>query len=220
MKKELLRIGLLLGRALVMASLVGLLLWLVQRYDSLWLSVGVLLAVTLWAVLFSVRRRTHVWAVFAGTVVSSFLFSLPLVLAVRYLSAVSSAVALVPVGGLLLAATLTSTRVGLQAYGSERRAHVDMYEYLVGNGASHLAALQPFVLSALHRGLSPLLRRMAILGFGGLPVILCALLIGGLSPLGGTLFFGLLLVAAVAASVVSLLIALWIYERRQDPSIN
>jgi len=85
--------------------------------------------------------------------------------------------------------------------------------YLVANGATHLESIMPSIRRALRAALLPLLCQRSSFMPMAMLTLACGLLISG-TKLGTTLVAVLLIWAAtLAASVLSLLVAVWLSDR-------
>ena len=209
------------GRMVVQLALMGLVLWGLYRIDRWWLSL-------LWLMLAStgsaywVVRRTHLplggqlLPVSAGLFVGTFLTGFYLLWLVLPSSSLLSACWFVPVMGLLLGHSAQALVKGLGAFSQARRQDALQYDFQVGNGMPHFRALLPFVRVALQHVLSPAAANLASLAVFSLPLLLVGMLIGGFSPVAAAELLAVFVFACLAASVVSLVLALllsnWKYK--------
>jgi putative ABC transport system permease protein len=114
----------------------------------------------------------------------------------------------------LLAHVLTTNTRAVSAYFEALRKDTLNYYTQLGNGASRLVALAPYVRQALRSMLEPTAASMAVMGLFALPMLLAGLLMGGMTPVQATLLFVLLVVASIAASTLALVVTLWVADKR------
>ena len=94
-----------------------------------------------------------------------------------------------------------------------RRQHASLDEYLRGNGASEMEIQQPFVAQSIKRAFVPVLSQLLLVGLVFVPSLLAGLLVGHVSPLQATAFLAALTAGAMCSSMLSLLLAIYIYFR-------
>ena len=114
---------------------------------------------------------------------------------------------------LLQADALFVCRRGLAHYVLNRRQHASLDEYLRGNGASEMEIQQPFVAQSIKRAFVPVLSQLLLVGLVFVPSLLAGLLVGHVSPLQATAFLAALTAGAMCSSMLSLLLAIYIYFR-------
>ena len=119
----------------------------------------------------------------------------------------------VPVMGLLIGSMTGSNAQALSTYYTGLLHHDSLYYYLLGNGASKGEAVAWFVRRALERTILPYAKHMATLAVGTTPLVLWALLLSGTGVIEAVGLQVLLLVAAFCASVVSLVVTLYVARR-------
>lgn len=196
----------------------GGVLALLMRWQSTVATVAVGLALAVAGGMLSLRRAhlrmgRLLLPVLAGMVVAVFvvgLYALFLVvgadnpLAARYF---------VPLFGLLLGHVVGMNASGLHAYYMGLLHHHRLYDYLMGNGHTHREATAYFVRRAFQAALNPAMKQMAGLVGGQAPVVLLALVMGGVG-VGTAVALQIMLWAmVVAVSMASLFITLWVGRR-------
>ena len=120
---------------------------------------------------------------------------------------------LVPVMALLIGHAAAVEASGMSAWLQARNDYREQYEFRRGNGASHLKALAPAIRSALQQGLAPTLGNARGVGLFALPLLFCALLLAGIAPLQALAWTVSLLVGSLAASVLAIVVSLWVSDR-------
>lgn len=120
----------------------------------------------------------------------------------------------VPVCALLIGAEALAAMRALAAYGQGLLHHHQLYDYLLGNGATHREAEDWFVRRAMERALLPGIARMAALAVPLSAGVMWALVVAGFSALEAAVFEAMVVVAMPAAALVSLWLALRFSQRR------
>ncbi|MFW5549283.1 MAG: ABC transporter permease, partial [Prevotella sp.] len=108
------------------------------------------------------------------------------------------------------AAVAMTNGKALSAYYAGLYAHHQLYDYMIGNGATHNEATSHFQRRALERALTPLIKRMAMLMVPLECTAAWLLIMMNVSPVQAVLFEVLLLITMMAASASSLFIAIWL----------
>lgn len=194
-----------------------LVVWALYKVDSPWLLIVWMVAIAFgsgWLVLKRCRLSglRLLPAVGGGLLVSvAFvaLWLLVLVLPVR----VSDPHWFVPVTALLMGHATTMTIRGLSTYLSALKADEQQYEFLRGNGATHIKALRPFLCRALVAVISPSVANLRVLALTSMPLLLVGLLMGGLSPINAFVVMLLMAVACVSVSILALTIIIYLSDR-------
>lgn len=205
------------GRMILQLLVLCLVVWGLMKVNSPWLLI-------LWLVLASVyagwlvlkRCKLAVGKLLSAVSIGLFagvllvgLWLLALVLPVR----VFDARWFVPVTALLLGHSTTMMIRGLNTYISALRADVQQYEFMRGNGVSHQKALLPFLRRSLLAVISPTMANLSALGLYAMPLLLCGLFLGGMTPVNAFAMMLHMIMGCVAASVLSLGIALFMADK-------
>jgi len=196
----------------------GLCLYFVFRWNSVLVNI---LFVVLIAAIASIltlryaRMRGYLMLVpvFGGMLVAMFIIGLWLLFVVFGIKQPFEARWLIPVCGLLLGFMVETNAKALDTYYTGLKNHAQIYYFLLGNGATHREAVAYFMKRAMERCISPMLKRMAYLLVGIVPVVLWTMLLDGISvwtAVGCQVF---ILIAAFSASVLSLFITFWIARK-------
>lgn len=208
--------GVAVTRAVVQLLVLCLVVWALIKVNSPWLLLAWLLVMATlsgWIVLKRCRQSDHklmipvVTGLFLGTLLVG-LWLLAVVLPVRAFDARW----FVPVTALLLGHGTTMMIRGLNTYVTALQADEQQYEFLRGNGLSHLKALLPFMRRSLLAVISPTTANLSVLGLTSMPLLLIGILLGGFSPINAFVLMLHMTVGAVAASILSLVVTLFITD--------
>ena len=119
----------------------------------------------------------------------------------------------IPVSALLMGQAVSCCSAALHTYYAGLDHHRRLYEYLLGNGATHNQAVGFFMKRALQQTLLPSLKSMSELMAGAAPVMMWTLMLGGTGAVSAALFEVLLWIAALAASVLALVVTIVVGRR-------
>ena len=206
-------------RMLVQLLVMGGLLWVVYRFDVLWLSLLWLVLLVL-AAAFLLVSRAHIrsrvlfWPACVGMFVSVLLVSGYVLFGVFCPEVAWSARWFVPVTGVLMAHVLTTSIPAVRTYFDSLHQDSQPYLTLLGNGATRRQALAPYLTRALKSLTVPAAANLSAMGLFVMPMLLSGLLLGGLSPVEAVFVFVVLVLASLAVSVLSLFLTLWLVDRR------
>lgn len=207
------------ARMAAQLALVAFYLYWLFRVDSVVVNL-IWLALMSVVGAFSVCSRAHlrngVMAVplVAGQVVAVIVVGLYLLLLVFHTAHPLSARWFVPVAGILLCEAQLACAVALRDYYSGLRRDNQMYDLLLGNGATHLEAVTPYLRHAVEKTFTPILANMAVVGLVVYPELTYGQMLGGFSPLGAVIVTAIIIVASLTVSVVSLIATLFLADRR------
>ena len=218
-KKLLRTFGVAVARMILQLLVVCLMVWALFRFDSIPLRLGWLVLIACYtAVVVLIRLKLNVrrflWPVAAAQLVGMLLPGFYLRLAVLPLDHGLYATWFVPVMALLAGHTTASQIRGLGTYFSALKTDEQDYEYRRGNGKNHLQALVPFVKRSVQAILSPASANLTVMGLFTMPLLLCGLLLAGMEPLTACVLMLALTSACVAASVLTLIVSLWLCDSR------
>ena len=155
----------------------------------------------------------HYVPVLLGLLLAALAVGFYLLMAVARVHNPLQATLLVPVMALLIGHAAAVEASGMSAWLQARNDYREQYEFRRGNGASHLKALAPAIRSALQQGLAPTLGNARGVGLFALPLLFCALLLAGIAPLQALAWTVSLLVGSLAASVLAIVVSLWVSDR-------
>ena len=207
------------ARMLVQMAVMGACLWLLFRFDTPWLCLlWLVLLVVASAFMLVSRSRLHSRVLFMPACVAMFvsvlLVSMYMIFVVLRPAASLSARWFVPVTGVLLAHVLTTNIQAVRAYFDCLRQDSEPYYTLLGNGCSRFSALAPYITRALRSLTMPAVASLSAMGLFVLPMLLSRLLLGGLQPIAAVAVFMELVIGGVVTSVLSLVLTLWLSDRK------
>ncbi len=198
-------------------AVLGACLWLLYKFDSVWLNL-LWLAILVVAVAFLMVSRIDIRRVFvpacAAMFTSVLAVSAYMLFVVLRPDAPLSARWAVPVTGVLMAHVLTTNIHAVRTYFDCLRQDSQAYYTLLGNGATRLQALAPYITRAIKSLTVPAMASLSVMGLFLMPMLLSGLLIGGLEPIAAVTLFVLFIIGALAASMLSLVLTLWFSDRQ------
>ena len=209
--------GLTIVRMVAQLLVVCLMVWVLIRFNKVWLSLLWLVLMAAYSAWIVVKRCKLLWrkllpavgiGLFVG-VLAVGLWIMALVLSVR----VFDARWFVPVMALLMAHATAMMIRGLSTYVSALKADEQQYEFLRGNGVVHFQALRPFLRRSLLAVISPTIANLTVLGLTSMPLLLCGILLGGMTPVNAFLLMLHMIIGCIAASVLSLAITLFLADK-------
>lgn len=205
------------ARMVVQLLVICMLVWALIRVDSPWLLIVWLVAMAVYAGWIVLKRCKLNIAkllpavgvgLFVGTAFTG-LWILALALPVR----VFDARWFVPVMALLMGHAMVMTIRGLNTYVTALKTDEQQYEFLRGNGAPHFQALLPFLRRSLLAVISPTIANLTVLGLTSMPLLLCGILFGGMTPINAFILMLHMIIGCIAASVLSLAITLFLADK-------
>jgi ABC-type uncharacterized transport system, permease component len=119
----------------------------------------------------------------------------------------------IPICGILLGNILSSSVIGINAFYSSIVREQQMYNYLLGNGATIKEAQMPFISQALIKAFNPAIASMAVMGLIALPGTMIGQILGGSSPDLSIRYQIMIMVINFSASMLSVLISLHLSVR-------
>jgi len=120
----------------------------------------------------------------------------------------------IPIFGLLLGNMLGVNVVALTTYYDGLRRERQLYDYMLGNGATRAEATAPLIRQALQKAFSPCIANMAVMGLVAMPGTMIGQILGGSDPTTAIKYQMMIVVITFVASMLSLMIALKLAERR------
>lgn len=218
-RKLLRSFGVAVGRMVVQVLALCLVVWGLIKVDSVWLTLLWLVLLSVVSALLVCRRVKLPLGQFAmpvavGLCLASLVVGLWLLFLVLPVQHPLGARWFVPVTALLIGHAMATTIRGLSTYQSALKTDEQQYEFLRGNGSDHLHALLPFVRRALQAVFAPTVANLSVMGLFAMPLLLCGILLGGHNPLEAFVLTLMLVAGCLAASVVSLAVAIWLADRQ------
>lgn len=186
----------------------ALIVWGVYHLDHLWLSIGWLLVMSVWAGwLITTKCRLSAGHYLIPTSIGLFggvlLTGLWLLAVVLPIGPITTRW-FVPVMAILLGHSSVMLVRGLSNYTSMLHRNRAQYDFLIGNGASQWQALRPFMRTSLLAVLSPTIANLSALALAALPLLFCGMLIGGFTPINAFAMMLYAILGCIASSVLSL----------------
>ena len=209
--KKLVRFLMVVGRMTVQLLALCLLVWVLIRVDSVWLSVAWLVAMALggsW-----LKGRAMLPAVALGLFLGVFLVGMWLLAVVLPVKAFDVRW-FVPVMSLLMGHSVSMLVRGLSTYLSALQTDKEHYEFLRGNGTPHFKALQPFMRSALLAVVQPTMVNLSQLALASMPLLLVGLLLGGLTPVNAFAMMLFMTIGCISASVLVLGLTILLTDKK------
>ena len=193
-------------RMVVQMALIGVYLQYLFLWNNPW--INILWVVAMVAVAsFTALRRTHLqWRTALLPTAAGF-FASSMVVGLYFLFVVLRLHN--PLGNMLSVAVIALTNY----YDSLQREH-QLYYYLLGNGATHLEAITPFLRQALEKAFAPCIANMAVMGIVSLPGTMTGQILGGSAPGIAIKYQIMIIIITFSASMVSLAITLYLADRR------
>jgi putative ABC transport system permease protein len=205
-----------LGAALIQGTaqltVFILIIWALYKADSIWLSLGWLLVMTLWAAWLAVSRchltaKRHLLPATAGLLLGNGLVTLWFLT----LALPSPTIAprwFIPTTALLLGHSTAMLIRGLSNYNTMLNRNRPQYDYLRGNGATPWQAQLPFLRTSLLAVITPTTANLTTLSLATTPLLLCGMLTAGMQPISALALMLGFIAASIAASVLTLAITL------------
>ena len=206
-------------RMIVQLFLIGIYLRYLFLWDNPWINflwVFIMVFVDTETVLLRTRlkRRFFMIPLAIGFLASAILVGLYFLGVVLRLDNIFGAQYMIPIFGILMGNMLSSNVIALNTFYSNLMREQQLYYYLLGNGATRHEATAPFVREAIIKAFSPAIANMAVMGLVALPGTMIGQILGGSSPNVAIKYQMMIIVITVAASILSLMITLWLSARK------
>lgn len=120
----------------------------------------------------------------------------------------------IPIFGLLLGNMLGVNVVALNTYFDGLRRERQLYQYMLGNGATHAEATAPLIRAAMVKAFNPGIANMAVMGLVAMPGTMIGQILGGSNPSTAIKYQIIIVVITTAASMLSLIITISLANRR------
>ena len=211
-------LGIAVGRMVVQLLVLCLIVWALVKFDKIWLSLLWLVLLAVVSGVLALRRMKLPIAKFllpvsAGLLVSALIVGSYLLWLCLPAENGFGARWFVPVMALLVGHTMMALIRGLSTFESALRTDRQQYEFLRGNGVDHLHAVLPFVRRALQQIFAPTAANLAVMGLYAMPLLLCGIFIAGVAPINAFVVTLQLIFGCLAASVIALVVTLWLADR-------
>ncbi|MDE6355365.1 MAG: ABC transporter permease [Prevotella sp.] len=207
------------GRMVVQLFLIGLYLRYLFEWNSPWINIlWVLLMVVVASLTAShrtrLRRRVVLLPLMAGLLGAALVVGLYFLVFVLRLPHPFDARYFIPIMGILMGNMLGVCVMGLNTFYDGLQRERQLYYYLLGNGATHLEAVMPFVRRAIERAFAPCIANMAVMGIVSLPGTMIGQILGGSAPGIAIKYQMMIIVITFSASMLALMTTLHLADRR------
>lgn len=201
------------ARMVVQLFLIGLylkylFLWNHVLINILWVMVMVVVAAFTATSRTGMKRRFLLLPVTVGLFATAMIVGLYFLVFVLQLKSPFDARYFIPIMGILMGNMLGVNVLGLNTYYSGLKREHQLYDYLLGNGATHTEAITPFVRQAMEKAFAPCIANMAVMGIVSLPGTMIGQILGGSSPDVAIKYQMMIIVITFCASMLSLVITI------------
>lgn len=205
-----------LTRGIIQLLIFALIAWAVFKADSIWLSIGWLLIMSVWAGWMVVNKcklpvTSYLFPASIGLFASVLLIGLWLLVVVLPIDSITTSW-FVPIMAVLLGHSATMLARGLSNFVTMLQRNRAQYDFLLGNGASQWQALAPFMRTSLLAIISPTIANLSAMALVALPLLFCGMLMGGFSPINAFAIMIYAVAGCCASSVLALGITLVIIK--------
>lgn len=206
-------------RMVVQLFLIGIYLKYLFLWDNPWINflwVFIMVYVATETALSRTRLKRSILMVplIVGFLASAILVGLYFLGVVLQLDNIFGAQYMIPIFGILMGNMLSSNVIALNTFYTNLMRDRQLYYYLLGNGATRFEAIAPFVREATIKAFTPAIANMAVMGLVALPGTMIGQILGGSSPNVAIKYQMMIIVITVAASILSLMITLWLGARK------
>lgn len=205
-----------LTKGFIQLLIFSLIVWAVYKVDNIWLSIGWLLVMAVWAGFLVITKckltiLQYLFPVSTGLFGGTLLVGLWLLVAVLPIDHISARWFL-PVMAVLLGHSASMLVRGINNFVTMLQRNRGQYDFLLGNGASQWQALMPFIRTSLLAILSPTIANLSALALVSLPLLFCGMLLGGFAPINAFAMMVYAVLGCIASSVLALGITLLIIK--------
>ena len=206
-------------RMVVQLFLIGIYLRYLFLWDNPWINF-LWVFIMVYVATETALSRTHLkrgilmLPLIVGFLTSAILIGLYFLGVVLQLDNIFGAQYMIPIFGILMGNMLSSNVIALNTFYSNLLREQQLYYYLLGNGATRYEAITPFISEAIIKAFSPAIANMAVMGLVALPGTMIGQILGGSSPNVAIKYQMMIIVITVAASILSLIITLWLSARK------
>jgi putative ABC transport system permease protein len=205
-----------LTKGFIQLLIFSLIVWAVYKVDNIWLSIGWLLVMAVWAGFLVITKckltiLQYLFPVSTGLFGGTLLVGLWLLVAVLPIDHISARWFL-PVMAVLLGHSASMLVRGINNFVTMLQRNRGQYDFLLGNGASQWQALMPFIRTSLLAILSPTIANLSALALVSLPLLFCGMLLGGFAPINAFAMMLYAVLGCIASSVLALGITLLIIK--------
>lgn len=205
-----------LTKGFIQLLIFSLIVWAVYKVDNIWLSIGWLLVMAVWAGFLVITKckltiLQYLFPASVGLFGGTLLVGLWLLVAVLPIDHISARWFL-PVMAVLLGHSASMLVRGINNFVTMLQRNRGQYDFLLGNGASQWQALMPFIRTSLLAILSPTIANLSALALVSLPLLFCGMLLGGFAPINAFAMMLYAVLGCIASSVLALGITLLVIK--------
>lgn len=213
------------ARMVVQLLLIGFYLKYLFEWNSWWINllwVVVMVAVAA----FTAQRRTKLkmnvvlLPLCVGFFSAALLIGLYFLVIVLRLDNPFDARYFIPIMGILMGNMLGVNFLGLSTFYEGLRREQSLFRYLLGNGATHLEAVTPFVRRAIEKAFTPCIANMAVMGIVALPGTMTGQILGGSLPGIAVKYQIMIVVITFSSSMLSFAISLAMSDKKSFDSLG
>ena len=206
-------------RMVAQMSLIGIYLQYLFTWNSALINILWVIVMVGVASFTSLRRTNLRWKIAllptaAGFFASSMVVGLYFLFVVLRLSNPFDSRYFIPIMGILMGNMLSVAVIALNSYYDSLLREHQQYYYLLGNGATHLEAITPFLRRALEKSFAPCIANMAVMGIVSLPGTMTGQILGGSAPGIAIKYQIMIIVITYSASMLSLVTTLYLADRK------
>ena len=211
-------LGAMLLRIVLALVLTGAYLHYLFEIDSILINIVWLLVMTACTTICAIRSAhmrsmTFVFPLFIGMLAGLLVAGTLFMLCAGLFDNTLHARFLVPVAALMLSAMLTTCAMGTKDYRQSLMDGSDQYNFLVGNGASHIEAVAPFVRKALESSVKQMAESTGIIQLVAMPAMFGMMLVG-CPPITAMKYQLFVLLASILSSLIALILAIYLADKR------
>lgn len=208
-----------LVRMTVQMALIGVYLHYLFTWNNAWINILWVVVMVIVASFTALKRTRLRWQtallpLAAGFFCSAMVVGLYFLFIVLRLSNPFDSRYFIPIMGILLGNMLSVAVVTLTSYYDSLCRETSLYYYLLGNGATHMEAITPFLKKAVEKGFAPVIANMAVMGLVALPGTVTGQILGGSAP-GIAIKYQIMIIAITfSASMISMALTIYLADRK------
>lgn len=209
------------ARMVIQLFLIGLylrylFLWNNPFINILWVFIMVMVAAFTGAHRAHLRLRTMLLPLVCGFFVSAVVIGMFFLVFVLQLRHPFDARYFIPIMGILMGNMLSACVIGLTTFYDGLHREQGQYYYLLGNGASRMEAVTPFLRKAIDKAFAPCIANMAVMGIVSLPGTMIGQILGGSAPGIAIKYQMMIIVITFTASILALMLTIYLSERKRE----
>jgi len=213
------------ARMVVQLLLIGLYLKYLFEWNSWWINLLWVIVMVMVAA-FTAQRRTKLkmkivlMPLCVGFFSAALLIGLYFLVVVLRLGNPFDARYFIPIMGILMGNMLGVNFLGLSTFYEGLRREQSLFRYLLGNGATHLEAVTPFVRRAIEKAFTPCIANMAVMGIVALPGTMTGQILGGSLPGIAVKYQIMIVIITFSSSMFSFMVSLAMSDKKSFDSLG